>query len=144
VPHVAALGRRPGQLDIWVVANDGNIWSAASSDTSGWSVWFSLGAPAAGFPKGAPVASVARKPGQLDIWAVGNDGNVWSAYWSESSGWSVWFSLGAPPARFAAKAPIAAVARMPGQLDLFAVAKDGNVWSLAWSETSGWGGWFQL
>jgi hypothetical protein len=32
--------------------------------------------PLGGLPVQAPVAAVARKPGQLDIWAVANDGHV--------------------------------------------------------------------
>ncbi|MEK1854293.1 MAG: hypothetical protein AAAC48_21120, partial [Phyllobacterium sp.] len=75
--------------------------------------------PLGGLPVRAPVTAVARKPGQLDIWVVAKDGKVWSAAWSEASGWSNWFSLDAPPGGFAAGAPVAAVARKPEQLDIW-------------------------
>jgi hypothetical protein len=62
--------------------------------------------PMGGLPVRAPVAAVARKPEQLDIWAVAKDGKVWSAAWSDASGWSSWFSLDAPAGGFAAGAPV--------------------------------------
>jgi len=140
---VTAVARRPEQIDLWVVPNDGAVWSAAWN-VSGWSAWFSLGSAPGGFAAGTAVAAVAREPERLDLWAVGKDGNLWSAAWSGATGWSGWFSVGAPSGGLSANTRVTAVARKPGQLDLFATAKDGKAWSAAWSEVSGWSTWFSL
>lgn len=35
------------------------------------------------FPPGAPVAAVARNPDQLDLFITGNDGKVYTSWWSQ-------------------------------------------------------------
>ena len=47
------------------------------------------------FPSSTAVAAVARTADNLDLFAVGNDGAVWSAFWTPGSGWSDWFTI--PP-----------------------------------------------
>ncbi len=58
--------------------------------------------------------------------------------------WNAWVQLH-PETVFNQQTPVAAVAREPGQLDLFKVGFDGRVWSSWWHEGSpGWAGWFQI
>ena len=96
---VSVVARRPDQLDLFAVGNDGRVYTSWWSVENGWSGmhdnWLSLGGF---FPVGSPVSAVARKPDQLDLFAVGGDGRVYTSWWSVENGWSGmhdnWLSLG--------------------------------------------------
>jgi hypothetical protein len=110
--------------------------------TSGWSGvsdnWRSLGGI---FPVGAPVTAVARKPGQLDLFICGNDGRVYTSWWTQGQDWSGvndnWRSIGG---FFPAGARVAAVARTPDNLDLFITGNDGRVYTSWWFQGGDWSG----
>ncbi len=97
---VSAVARTPEQLDLFVVGNDGRVytswWTGGVSDWSGINDnWRSIGGF---FPVGAPVSAVARTPEQLDLFVVGNDGQVYTSWWTGGvSDWSGindnWFLL---------------------------------------------------
>ncbi|MCC5624226.1 hypothetical protein LC574_24230, partial [Nostoc sp. CHAB 5715] len=99
--RVSAVARRSGQLDLFVVGNDGRVytswWQEGVSDWSGINNnWRSIGGF---FPVGARVSAVARRSGQLDLFVVGNDGRVYTSWWQEGvSDWSGindnWRSIG--------------------------------------------------
>ena len=95
-----------------------------------------------GFPSGNAVSAVARTPNNLDLFAVGNDGGVYSTYWDASGGWGEWFRIGT--AGFPSGNAVSAVARTPNNLDLFAVGNDGGVYSTYWDASGGWGEWFRI
>ena len=67
VQKVTAVSRAPGNLDLFIVGNDGHVRSTFWNDQGGWSQdWFSL--PGQGvfdlaFQK---VTAVSRAPGNLD------------------------------------------------------------------------------
>jgi hypothetical protein len=139
---VAAVSRGQNQLDLFVTGNDGKIYTSWWSPESGWSGidnnWRPIGG---GFPAGTPVAAVARGRNQLDLFVTGNDGKVYTSWWSPESGWSGidnnWRPLGGV---FPAGAPVEALSRRPNQLDLFITGNDGSVHTLWWSPGSGWSG----
>jgi hypothetical protein len=130
----AAVSRRTEQLDLFIVGNDGRVytsWWTAGADWSGRNDnWTPIGGF---FPVHAPIAAISRGPDQLDLFVTGNDGRVYTSWWSGGS-WSGvndnWTSIGGffPPG-----APIAAVARKPNQLDLFITGNDGRVYTSWWS-----------
>lgn len=133
---VAALARQPGILDLFVVGNDGRVytssWVEGVTDWSGLgSRWRNIGGV---FPVGAQVAAVSRKPGQLDLFVTGNDGRVYTSWWTEGvTDWSGlgdrWRNIGGV---FPNAARVSAVARRPDQLDLFATGNDGIVYTSWW------------
>jgi hypothetical protein len=139
---VSATTRNPNNLDLFVVGNDGRVytsWWYAGSDWSGINDnWRSLGGF---FPVGAPVSAVARTPDNLDLFIVGNDGRVYTSWWYAGSDWSGindnWRSLGG---FFPVGAPVSAVARTPDNLDLFIVGNDGRVYTSWWYAGSDWSG----
>jgi hypothetical protein len=139
---VAAVSRRPNQLDLFVTGSDGKVYTSWWSPESGWSGidnnWRPLGGV---FPAGAPVTAVSRAPNQLDLFLTGNDGKVYTSWWSPESGWSGiennWRPLGGV---FPAGAPVTAVSRASNQLDLFVTGSDGKVYTSWWSPESGWSG----
>ncbi|WP_253908426.1 hypothetical protein [Arthrobacter sp. H41] len=91
---------------------------------------------------GSPVTAVARYAGHLDLFTVGTDNRVWSAWWSASGGWSSWFQLGTLVARTGSTVNV--LARHADHLNLFTTAPDGKIVSIWWNARSGWAGWFQL
>ena len=118
------------------------VFEARNYQASGWSGvadnWRSLGGI---FPVGAPVTAVARKPGQLDLFICGNDGRIYTSWWTEGQDWSGiadnWRPIGG---FFPAGARVAAVARTPDSLDLFVIGNDGRVYTSWWFHGGDWSG----
>jgi hypothetical protein len=130
-------------LDLFITGNDGRVytsWWFAGSDWSGINDnWRSIGGI---FPPGAPVSAVARKPENLDLFITGNDGRIYTSWWFAGSDWSGindnWRPIGG---FFPVGAPVSAVARQPGILDLFVVGNDGRVYTSWFVEgVSDWSG----
>jgi hypothetical protein len=141
---VAAVARMPDHIDLFVCDNDGCVYTSWWSSGSGWSGvthgWKSLGGRHF-FPPGAHVSALARKPHILDLFICGNDGHVYTSWWSAGHEWSgihgSWKSIGG---FFAPKAIVTAVARTPDHIDLFVCGKNGRVYTSWWSGDSGWSG----
>jgi hypothetical protein len=137
---VSVVSRNPGQLDLFIVGHDGCVytcWWTAGGDWSGRKGWENIGGV---FPVGATVSVVARDADQLDLFIVGNDGCVYTAWWTAGRDWSGrggWDNIGG---LFPIGAPIAAVARNPEQLDLFVAGGDGCVYTSWWSADRDWSG----
>jgi hypothetical protein len=78
----------------------------------------------------------------VDLFAVGKDGAVYTTFYDDNGGWhNHWFRLGDQnfPDGFtlAEDTPIGVVSRMPSQLDLFAVGKDGAVYTTFYGDFPG-------
>ena len=136
--HLAAVSRNPDQLDLFAVGQDGGVYTAWWNSAGGWQ-------PAAGwallFSDTRPfshLAAVSRNPDQLDLFAVGQDGGVYTAWWNSAGGWQPaagWALLFSDTRPFS---HLAAVSRNPDQLDLFAVGQDGGVYTAWWNSAGGW------
>ena len=92
------------------------------------------------------VAAVARAPGNLDLFIVGNDNHVWTTYWNDQGGWSSdWFPVPGQAVFDRNSQQVEAVARAPGNLDLFIVGNDNHVWTTYWNDQGGWSSdWFPV
>ena len=82
------------------------------------------------------ITSVARYPQHLDIFCVGTDHGIYSAWWDISTGWSNWFRLTGCIA--APGTTVTVVARNPDHLDLFVVGSDHKIYSIWWDANGGW------
>ncbi|MDQ3933780.1 MAG: lysyl oxidase family protein [Actinomycetota bacterium] len=139
---VSAVARTGNNLDLFVVGNDGRVytsWWFAGGDWSGVNDnWRPLGGF---FPAGAPVTAVSRGPGQLDLFVTGNDGRVYTSWWTDGADWSGvndnWRPLGG---FFPAGARVSAVARTQNNLDLFICGNDGRVYTSWWFAGADWSG----
>lgn len=139
---VSAVARLPNHLDLFIVGNDGRVYTSWWHEGNPWSGvnnnWRSIGGI---FPPRSKVSVVARMPNHLDLFIVGNDGRVYTSWWHEGGDWSGindnWMSIGGffPPG-----STVSAVARMPNQLDLFVVGNDGRVYASWWHEGMPWSG----
>ncbi len=94
---------------------------------------------------GQVVASNAD--GRLEVFAAGDDGNMWhmwqiSSFFGQVIGWSDWASLGAP-FDVGFSSPPAVVLNGDGRLELFAAGSDGHVAHI-WQAVpnGGWSNWW--
>jgi hypothetical protein len=140
---ISVVARYPEHLDVFAVASDGRTMSDWWDQSVGWAGWFHVsGGFASPGGAGSPITSVARYAGHLDLFVVGTDNRVWSAWWDQSTGWSGWFRIGSLVARPGSTVNV--VSRYADHLDLFTTASDGRVMSTWWDVRSGWAEWFQL
>ncbi|GAA4345012.1 M64 family metallopeptidase [Microbacterium rhizosphaerae] len=141
---ISVVARYPEHLDVFAAAADGrtmsNWWDASSS----WAGWFQLsGGVASSGGTGSPITSISRYSGHLDIFTIGTDNRVYSAWWDVSAGWSGWFRLGSLVARPGSTVNV--VARYNDHLDLFTTASNGATMSIWWDAHGGWASdWFQV
>ncbi|MGZ4618156.1 MAG: M64 family metallopeptidase [Frankiaceae bacterium] len=140
---ISVVARYPEHLDVFAVGATGRTMSNWWDQSSGWSGWFHLagGIASPGGP-GSPVTAVARYAGHLDVFTVGTDNRVYSAWWDVASGWSGWFALGSLQCR--PGSTVTVVSRYSDHLDLFTTASDGHVVSTWWDARTGWAPWFQV
>ena len=148
--QVAAVARTPTNLDLFVIGNDGHVWSTFWPVPHGgsWAAdWFPLPGKAVFDGEHQRLAVVSRAKNNLDLFVIGNDDRVYSTFWNEK-GWAPdWFPLPGQ-ARFShLTQQVVAVSRSPNNLDLFVIGNDGHVWSTFWpvQGTGTWAtDWFPL
>jgi hypothetical protein len=140
---IDVICRYPEHIDVFGVASDNRIVSNWWDVATGWAGWFNVSGGLAnpGGP-GSPVTAVARYAGHLDLFTVGLDGRVYSAWWNAATGWSSWFAIGTVVCRPGSVVNV--VARYADHIDLFTTASDGRVVSTWWDVRTGWAEWFDL
>jgi hypothetical protein len=147
---VASVSRDPNKLDVFVVGNNGRIYTAAwdkKVNESEWRGWWSIGELVA--PPGSAISAVSRDPNKLDVFVVGNNGRIYTAAWDQnvSQGkWRGWWNIqegkDCPPG-----APVSAVSRDPNKLDVFVVGNNGRIYTAAWDQNVSqgkWRGWWKI
>ncbi len=140
---VSVTSRGADWLDIFVVGNDGGIYTASWNPAfeDGWHGWWRIGNNAV--DPGSPVSVVSRSADKLDVFVTGSDGGIYTAAWEPGfdDGWHGWSRIGdlaADPESY-----IAAVSRGTDKLDIFVVGPDGKVQANGWEPKfpCGWKGW---
>jgi hypothetical protein len=157
---VTACSRASDIIDIFVVGNDldgrghggiyTNRWTGASTVSGAWATWAPIGNPSAGqtVPLRSVVSAVARGPGIMDIFVVGNEGGIWSNRWtgsnSLSGSWGTWYPIGDIGAGQVVplNSVIAATASPSQQIDLFVVGFDHEVYTNLFDVL--WRGWVRV
>jgi len=87
--EVSAVARTGNNLDLFVVGNDGRVYTSWWSAGADWSGVNDNWRPIGGFfPPAARIAAVARTGTNLDLFVVGNDGRVYTSWWSAGADWS--------------------------------------------------------
>lgn len=147
--RIAAVARAATKLDIFVVGNDGQIYSAAwdagvaNQQWRGW--WRILDAQV---PPGSHVTAISRHPDKLDIFIVASNQGAFTASWHAgvaNDQWGGWWRIGDEV--FVPGLPVTPVSRHPNKLDIFIAGNDGRVWTAAWEAGLGgheWMGWWPI
>jgi hypothetical protein len=147
---IAAVARVSTHMDIFVVGNDGRVWSTYWDAYVGfgswpptWASWYQLPPlPIANygvFLPGTPISAVSRGANHLDIYLVDSNGQVVTDCWdaNQNNGqWQAWKQVSFDPSGFATGTTITAISHLPDfrtsdptttNVDLFGVDKAGNV-----------------
>ena len=140
---ISVVARYPEHLDVFAVAGNGRTMSDWWDQSSGWAGWVHVsGGIASPGGRGSPVTAIARYSGHLDLFTVGTDNGVYSAWWDVSSGWAPWFRIGTLQCRPGSTVNV--VSRYDDHLDLFTTASNGRTMSTWWDARTGWASWFQV
>ena len=140
---ITALARFPEHLDVFAVADNGRTMSNWWDQASGWAGWFQVqGGIASPGGAGSPITAVARYAGQLDLFTIGTDNRVYTAWWNGAANWQGWTPL--DPLQARPGAVVNVVARYADHLDLFTTAADGRIMSTWWDVRTGWAPWFHV
>ncbi|MEA2717515.1 MAG: hypothetical protein QOI99_1832, partial [Actinomycetota bacterium] len=109
----------------WAVDGDGLV--RGNWFDGGWRGWYGLAGahfdPAVRFRPDGPVVAVERGEMQMDVWALAEDGRVWTR--SLTRTWGTWRPL--EDAGFDQGTSLAAVSRHPHRMELWAMGMDGIV-----------------
>jgi hypothetical protein len=101
----AVLSRDAGHADVFVMGNDGRVWTnwwALNENNNRWNGWYPISDhpdnPAeAIFSKATPPAVLSRDAGHADVFVMGNDGRVWTNWWAlneNNNRWNGWYPIG--------------------------------------------------
>ncbi len=98
-PGFVVAENSDGLLEVFTVANDGNVWhdyeKTFGPTNYSWSYWYNLGG--SGTANLNPQLAVANTDdGRLQVFGVGQDTNVWSSWQSAPGGgtWNAWTNFG--------------------------------------------------
>jgi hypothetical protein len=81
--QIAAVSRAPGNLDLFVIGFDLHVWTTFWNDASGWNAeWFPMHVAEVFDRERQRIAAVSRTPNNLDLFVIGFDNAVWSAFWT--------------------------------------------------------------
>ncbi|MFE3448946.1 hypothetical protein ACFXJ8_08395, partial [Nonomuraea sp. NPDC059194] len=124
-PSIAAVSRRPDHMEVfWVDPADRSIRHAYWYDQGDrrWKLepQSKITGPQVAAPQ-TSIAALARKPGTMEVFWIGQDGSVQHAFWYEGAGpWQQGDQARIAPAGVAApQAGIAAVSRRPDHMEVF-------------------------
>jgi len=89
-PHAVSWG--PDRVDLFACGNDENATWHIALDGGSWTEWESLGGDS-----GNPPMAVSKENGALDVFVVGNSGEImWSSFQETDGQWQPWLDLGIP------------------------------------------------
>jgi hypothetical protein len=111
-------------------------------EATGWSAWDSVGGT---FAPGSHVTTLSRRPGVIDLFVIGLDGRVYTSWW-DNENWSgvndSWRLLDwGGGTTFLPGSKVAAIARTPDNLDIFAIGVDLKIYTARWTDGHDWYPW---
>jgi hypothetical protein len=124
-----------GSLDVFGTGNaNGTGWGDSWTSSGGWSGWSNLSGTLSGIP-----ASAIYDPinGNLEVYGLGENGDVYEDYTSNGSAWSGWQNLGGT----FAGSPDAVFNPADDSVDVWEVGTTGTAFEDSWKLGSGWSGW---
>lgn len=139
---VMALRRNPRHLDLFVAAG-GSVQSTWYDD-SGWKAWFPVAPQSGHAVPGTPVTALWRDSNHLDLFMSDIAGHVVSTFFQGNTWQPGWFALMPATGIATPGAPVTAIWRDHGHLDLFMTDVAGHVVSTFFEGDRWQPGWFAL
>jgi len=128
---VRAIALDADRLDVFAVAADQRVWTRWWTEEARWSAWQAIEGD---FSPGNAVTPVSCNPGQIDLFVVKDDGQLWTTRRTQGmTSWAQWQGIGG---KFPPGNTVTPVSRDPGQIDLFVVNDNGEVWTSWWTQGS--------
>jgi len=147
--NVSCVARSPNNLDLFVVGNDGGIyttWWYNGIDWPGLNGWRQISPPNTASP-GGYVSSVARSPNNLDLFVVGNYyiddtnyGALYTTWWYNGIDWPGYLTQLSSNDIAVPGSVISSVSRNPNQLDVFIAGAYNAIYTTWWTLGSDWFG----
>jgi hypothetical protein len=137
---VTAAWESNDHLDLFVVGADGAVHSTNWEPASSWRNWFAIsptGLAARNQPQAVTVSWTPccnDGPINLNLFIVGADGAVHSTWWTESSSWVPWFTVGLSAGLATPGQSVWAGWQTVNHLDLFISGKAGAVLNAFWND----------
>ncbi len=142
---LAAVARTANHVDAFWVGPDGGIgtaWWDSGANNGAWNQPFGIAPPGAAQP--GAIASCCRTPEHVDVFWVGPDGGIGTAWWDSGANNGAWNQpFGIAPPGASQPGAIAACSRTPEHVDVFWIGPDGGVGTTWWDSGANNAAWNQ-
>jgi len=137
---VAALVETTGALRLFAVGKDGHVYQAVYGTTEVGPAWAGWSAVSRGvFTQGTTVSTLTDGAGTMHLFAVGEDGRVYTAFAAPGHGWEGWGPVSTGV--FSQGTTVAALTDSGGTMHLFAVGENGRVYTSMARPGQAWSYW---
>jgi Domain of unknown function (DUF1929) len=142
------VSRNPDRIDIFVIGNNGGIYTSGQTSAGTWEAWHPVGNPGAGenVPTNSVVSAVARTLNRLDIFVVGHNGGIYTSGQTNGAGWEGWHPIGNPGA--GENVPIRSLvwpaSRHADRIDIFVVGNNGGIYTSGQNGGGAWEPWHPI
>jgi hypothetical protein len=140
---VYPASRRQERVDVFVVGNNGGIYTSGRSGLGAWETWHPIGDPAAGrnVPTRTVASAVSAEPDRLDVFVVGHNEGIYTSGQTGGGAWEDWHPIGDPAAgnKVPHRSVVTPVSSNPGRVDVFVVGHNGGIYTSG--RTGAAGGW---
>jgi len=126
-----------GSLNVFGVGKaNGTVWGDSWTSSGGWTGWKNMGGTLSGIPLSAVYDA---SNGNLEVYGLGENGDVEEDYTSNGSTWSGWKNLGGT----FAGSPSAIYDPLDNSVDVWEVGTvpPGTAFEDSWSPGTNWSGW---
>jgi hypothetical protein len=130
-PISALYDPASGNIEVYALAPDSDVYEDYSSNGTTWSPWQNLG----GDFEAAPSAVFNPLTGTVDVWEIGTTGTSYVDSWHPATGWSGWQNKGGV---FSASGLTAAYDPVNLTMDVFGAGNaNGTVWGASYTSATG-------
>jgi hypothetical protein len=131
----AVVDPATGSLDVFGTGTkDGTAWVDTWTSSGGWGDWTSLGGDLDAKPYSALYDPAS---GNIEVYALAPNSDVYEDYSSNGTSWSGWQDLGGDYEA----APSAVFNPLTNSVDVWEVATSGTAFVDSWNPATGWSGW---
>jgi hypothetical protein len=129
---VVAVSDNPRWIDLFAIGNDGQVYVAWWHEPGPWQGWNRIDPGGPPSPPKKSVVAVSTNPRWMDLFAIGNDGEVYTAWWHGGNPWYGWEAVKPSSPQHYPKQSVVAISVNPRWMDLFAIPSPWGEVITAW------------